>query len=207
MANLTDLERALKRTFGGYRKAALPSCLAIIDTSPTETTGALLDALPTGAAVIFRGYDLEGRREMATGLVGLCRKRGIRLLVAGDPGVAMAVKADGVHLPEWMVRRAATPLHLKRRPGWLVTAAAHSLAALRRAEAIGVDAALVSTTFATVSHRDRPPLGPLRFSRLCRAGQIPVFALGGVTATTTRRLAGSGAVGIAGIGVFRGQQL
>ena len=206
MANLTDLDRALKRTFGDARNAALPTCIAMTDPKGAEDVAALLDALPVGAAMILRHYGVDGRGELAARLVGLCHRRGIRLLVAGDPGLALAINADGVHLPEWMVRRGAVSALLQRRPNWLVTAAAHGLAAMRRAETVGADAVLLSPVFATASHRERAPLGPLRFARLCRAGRVPAYGLGGITAVTVRRLADSGAVGIAGISVFCGRR-
>ena len=204
MAKLTDLDRTLNRTFCLTRNPALPTCLAMTDPDRAEDIAAMLDALPVGAAVILRHYGVEARGELATGLVGLCHDRGLRLLLAGDPDLALAINADGIHLAEWMVRRAAVSVLRKRRPNWLVTAAAHGLAAIRRAEAIGVDAVLVSPVFATASHRDRAPLGPLRFARLCRSTNVPVYGLGGIAAVTMRRLAGCGAVGIAGVGVFCG---
>jgi len=166
----------------------------------------MVDALPTGAAVILRHYGIEGRGELAVMLLGRCQKRGVRLLIAGDPGLALAINADGVHLPEWMVRRAAASALLKRRPNWLITAAAHSLSAIRRAETIRADAILLSPVFSTESHRDRQPLGPLRFARLCRASRVPAYGLGGLTTVTVRRLARCGAVGIASISVFQQQQ-
>ncbi len=83
-----------------------------------------------------------------------------------------------------------------------MTAAAHDAAAIRRAARHGAHAVLLSPVFATASHPGAPSLGPLRFARLARCSPIPVYALGGITAETARRLAGSGAVGLAGIGLF-----
>ncbi len=157
---------------------------------------AAVEALPRGSAVILRHYTAPGRHLLARRLAAVCAVRGIRLLIGGDAGLAQAVGAQGVHLPEYLARRGACP---RRRPGWLVTAAAHSPAALCRAARAGADAALLSPVFPTASHPGVPPLGPWRFAAWCRRSPIPVYALGGVSAANARRLILAGAVGLAGI--------
>ncbi len=120
--------------------------------------------------------------------------------MAGSGALAARIRADGVHFPEGLARRARA--WRQRRPGWLISVAAHSSPALHRAKIVGADAALVSPVFPTDSHAGAPGIGPLRFARLVQASEIPVYALGGVTAATARRLGGSGAAGIAAIGAF-----
>ncbi|HEY4134772.1 MAG TPA: thiamine phosphate synthase [Alphaproteobacteria bacterium] len=156
--------------------------------------------LPPDAAVIFRHYELTppSRLALARILRAATLARGVKLLIADDMALALAVRADGLHLSE---RRLRGPVaHLRRRPGWLVTAAAHSAPALRRAADAGVSAALLSPVFPTLSHPGAPSLGPLRFAALVRASGQPVYALGGVHAGNVRRLRGCGAAGIAAIG-------
>ena len=84
----------------------------------------------------------------------------------------------------------------------MLTVAAHSPRALRRAAAIGADAALLSPVFATPSHPDVRAIGPMRFLAWCRNVHVPVYALGGISATNAGRLASPAIVGIAGIGGF-----
>ena len=103
----------------------------------------------------------------------------------------------GSHLPERAIRRAGA---VRWQRDWLITAAAHSPAALRAAASAGADAALLSPVFATASHPDVRALGPRRFAALAHASPLPVYALGGIDSTRARLLQGSGAVGIAGIG-------
>ena len=88
----------------------------------------------------------------------------------------------------------------------MITVAAHSLIALQHARHLGADAALLAPVFATASHPDARPLGPLRFSAWAGESPVPVYALGGVTAANAGRLAGSGAAGIAGIAGFAGDE-
>ncbi len=158
--------------------------------------------LPRGSGIILRDYAHPDRRALAETLRSASRNLGLRLLIAGDARLAMAIRADGLHLPEGLVKQGPGAWRAWRRPGWLVTAAAHSPAALRRAAKAGVDAALLSPVFPTASHPDAQGLGPVRFARWCGEGPIPVYALGGIDAASARRLIGSRSVGLAGIGAL-----
>jgi thiamine-phosphate pyrophosphorylase len=156
--------------------------------------------LPRGGAVILRHYDDPNREALARSLLKLTRPAGIRLLIAGDARLARRLGADGLHLPERMARRGRTHWRAWRRPGWLITAAAHSPAALWRAGKAGADAALLSPVFATASHPGTRALGALRFAAWCGRAPLAVYALGGITAETARRLGPGPAAGIAAIG-------
>ncbi|MCW5699414.1 MAG: thiamine phosphate synthase [Rhodospirillales bacterium] len=161
-------------------------------------------ALPRGAAVILRHYESPDREALARKLAHLCRRRGVRLLIAGDTRLAIRVGADGVHLPEHVLAHGSRVWALwrrQRRPrGWLVTAAAHSSAALHRAARAGIDAVLLSPVFATPSHPGARTIGPLRFTAMTGTSPLPVYALGGINTKTARRLIASGLAGIAAIG-------
>jgi len=159
-------------------------------------------ALPRNSAVIFRHYGAPDREDLAARLVAQSRRRGIRVLVAADAGLAARIGADGLHLPQALAARGPGVWQSWRRPDWLVTAAAHSPAALWRARAAGADAALLSPVFSTASHPGGAALGVLRFAAWCRNSPLPVYALGGVSAANIRRLKGCGARGLAGISGF-----
>lgn len=161
---------------------------------------AAVAALPRDAGVVLRHRDPAARARLARALAPVCRARGLVLLIAGDGPLAARVGAAGVHLPE--ARAGEARGWRRRHPGWLITAAAHGARALHAAARAGADAAVLSPVFATASHPDARPLGPLRFARLARLarrGGLPVYALGGVTAATATALKNSGAVGIAGV--------
>jgi thiamine-phosphate pyrophosphorylase len=99
-----------------------------------------------------------------------------------------------VHLPERLAHRAGP---LKRaQPGWIVTAAAHSL---RAARIPGPDAVVVSAAFRSRSASAGPPLGPVRLALLVRQTGRPAYALGGVNNKTARRLLDAGLVGLAAV--------
>jgi thiamine-phosphate pyrophosphorylase len=153
--------------------------------------------LPRGAGVVYRAFgdplaEARGRRMVLT-----ARRCGLRLLVGADAGLAARIGADGVHLPE---RAATKALAIRRaRPGWIVTCAAHSTAAIARARRVGADAAVVSPVFPSASPSAGHPFGPLRLAQIVTGAGLPVYALGGVNAVTARRLIKSGVAGLAAV--------
>ncbi len=147
-------------------------------------------ALPRGSVVVVRARDAGKRRALAEELYGLAR-----LLVAGDPALAEEIGAAGLHLPEARMREAA---HWRaRHPDWIITASAHSLRALMHVAHL--DTVFLSPVFATTSHQGAKPLMPERAAMIAVRGQVPVYALGGVTVRNAILLA-SAFSGIAAIG-------
>lgn len=175
----------------------LPPVFFIADRARGVDPLAVVGRLPRGAGVIYRDYGRPGRAAMAAALAVKARRRGLVLLIAGDAKLARRVGAQGLHLPEWRLCRPLPPL----RPGWIVTAAAHSRRAIARARARSVDAVLVSPVFSTASHPRQPALGPHRLARMASGTRVPVYALGGMNEKTARRLP-AGIAGWAGIAAF-----
>ncbi len=197
-ATLADLTRHLKSS-----GRDLPTLILMTDPVRLPDPLEAVSRLPRGAAVILRHYDDPARETLARSLMKVCRERRVDLLVAGDPRLALRVGADGVHFPEHGARRISGCGAWRRpRARFLVTVAAHSAPALAAAARLGADAALLSPVFATPSHPGVPVLGPVRFAALVRSSPVPVYALGGISPTTARKLAGSGAAGFAGIGAI-----
>ena len=181
-------------------RRSLPALWLLSDDRRLPDPKPALHALGPGCGFIFRHYETREREAMACDLLRLCRQRRIVFLLAGDWRMAMRLRADGVHLPEHLVHQARA-MHTAR-PGAIVTAAAHSVRAARRAFQCDADAVLLSPVFATGSHPGSPILGVVRFTSAVRHTPLPVIALGGINARNARRLKGSGAAGIAGISGF-----
>ncbi len=212
--NVTDMRRRLnfspvnlslgaKHRGGTFLYPGLyPGLILMTDEERLADPVPVLATLPRGSAVILRHYGVPGRDELAARLVAASKRRGVLVLVAADARLAAEIGADGLHLPEAMAARGPGVWREWRKPGWLVTAAAHSPAALHRAKAAGADAALLSPVFPTESHPETAALGVLRFAAWCRKSPLPVYALGGVAAANVRRLKGCGAQGLAGISGF-----
>jgi thiamine-phosphate pyrophosphorylase len=169
----------------------------VTDPERTPDPVAITRGLPRGAAVIYRAFARPEAATVARELALLARRRGLLLLIGADERLAAAVGAHGLHLPERMIGRA--PGLRARRPGWLITAAAHSSWALQRAERAGADAVLLSSAFESRSPSARSALGAVRFALLARSVQTPVVALGGVNGRNAARLVGAGAAGLAAV--------
>jgi thiamine-phosphate pyrophosphorylase len=178
----------------------LPALILMTDEKRLPDPLAAAPALPKRSAVIVRHTQDNARRELAERLRPIADERAIRLLIANDPGLAEDVRADGLHLSESRAAEAAQ--WRSRYPGWLITAAAHSDAAVTAAAKAGANAALLSPVFETASHPGRPALGVERFLAIARAASIPVYALGGVTADNAQSLNGPNVAGIAAIGAL-----
>lgn len=183
--------------------ATLPPLLFMTDEQRLPDPTAAIHRLPPGSGVVFRHYGAPDREKIARRLKQICRDRRLWLIIGADSGLADAVKADGVHLPEHLVRHPpAALLAWRRRSSGLLTAAAHSPRAVRDAGRLGVDGIVLSPVFATPSHPDRAPLGVSRFLSIARTASAPIYALGGVTADNALRLRHANIAGIAGIGGF-----
>lgn len=193
------MQAAVWQTRAHLGGGSLPRLIFVTDSRRTPDPVATILRLPPGSAVIFRHHELVplSRLALARVLRAATTARRVKLLIADDMRMALDVGADGVHFSERALQRAGT--RLRKLPDWVVTAAAHSIPALRRAAQAGVTAALLSPVFATMSHPGVAPLGSLRFAAWVHSSSIPVYGLGGITERNARRLRGSGAVGIAAI--------
>lgn len=172
------------------RHAELPKRLALTDEQRGGNPFDQLACLAPADAIILRHYGLPSREraELAKALRLASRSKGVLLLIAGDRQLAHHVKADGLHLPTWLLKRGFE-WRKRLRPNWIITAAAHNEVELIAAARCGVDAALLSPVFRTGSHPGAKTLGAVKFAALAGRTNVPVYALGGATAESMQRLA------------------
>ena len=124
---------------------------------------------------------------------------GALLFINDRVDIALAVGADGVHLPE----KGFPPSVVKRMaPGLLVGYSAHSLEEALYAQREGADFITLSPIFKTQSHLERKPIGLVVLRDVSQSLSIPVYALGGITWDRIKLCYKNGAYGIAGIGLF-----
>lgn len=184
------MARRLNQEAGG---PPLPALFFFTDPERTPNPEHVVRRLPRGTAVVYRHFGAADREVVARSLAQLCRTRGLALLIAADPDLALKVRADGVHWPEnrLPVRRGDAAR--------LVTAAAHSIESAERAASFGADACILAPVFPTQSTSGHRPLGVFRASQIARAARVPVIALGGVNHRTAFRLVGRGFAGLAAV--------
>lgn len=135
--------------------------------------------------------DLAAR---AAELVPICRAAGTLLLLHGAPEVAVATGADGVHLAEGA--SIASARAVLGGAAW-IGASRHDLAGVHAAAAGGADYVTLSPVFATPMKAE--PLGVAGFAAIVAASEIPVVALGGVTAANAAECRMAGAAAVAAI--------
>ena len=172
---------------------------------PGDLPAAIHAACDAGVDWIqIREKDLATRAlaDLTRQAAGLAGPSGTRILVNSRVDVALAAGATGVHLPS-----DAPPASSVRRStpeGFLVGVSCHSTGEVRRAEAEGADFAVFGPVFDTASKRSYgPPQGLPLLKEACRAAEIPVLALGGVTLENAAACLDAGAAGIAGISLFQ----
>jgi len=141
-------------------------------------------------------------RELAALVKRVCSIKGLtKVLVNDRTDVAIAARADGVHLrdesiePERIGRIPARPL--------FISVSCHSVPGVTAAARCGADLALLAPIFPPLSKvSSRPPLGLEALTKAAASVKIPVIALGGVTQANAGDCIKAGAAGIGGISLF-----
>jgi len=171
----------------------VPALYFFTDPERTPDPVAAARRLPRETAVVYRHFGATNRARVARELAALCRSRGLYLLIGADAELAEACGEDGVHWPQRLMPNQRGSAFR------FVTAAAHDVAAVSRANAAKLDACVLSPIFPSRSASARHELGLFRASQIARASAVPVIALGGVNAGNAARLIGRGFAGIAAI--------
>ncbi len=136
------------------------------------------------------------------------RSSATRVLVNDRLDVAIAERADGVHLGERSLSaedaKHLTRLRLTSTEGFLTGVSCHSLKSAQAAERSGADYIFFGPVFATPSKASfGPPQGTELLQEVCRTVSIPVLAIGGITPENAGSCCDAGAAGIAAIRLFQ----
>ncbi|MBM7868510.1 thiamine phosphate synthase [Heliobacterium gestii] len=170
------------------------------EQAPDEATlAAMADAAYAG------GCDLIQLREknMSTGELlrraqivrEIAARRGKLFIVNDRLDIAQAAGADGVHLGA-----EDLPPEVARRmwPGGLIGVTVRDIAQAQAAAAAGADYVGAGPVFPTTSKKlDADPLGVSGLQAICQAVDIPVIAIGGLTADRITGLQQTGCQGVA----------
>jgi thiamine-phosphate pyrophosphorylase len=153
------------------------------------TEAALAAAPPETVALQLREKDLEARKlvELARELRNLCDRYHARLLINDRLDVAIASRADGIHLPanSFAIAEARALMGHDR----LIGVSTHEPAEVIAASAAGADFVVYGPIFDPLSKGAyTAPRGGEGLIAACKATSTAVFALGGITADRIREL-------------------
>lgn len=138
--------------------------------------------------------DAARRANFVHAAVDLCHQYGARVLVNGDPALAAAAGADGVHLQTRQLRMQTARLDFS-----LVAASCHSTVELELAAKLGCDFAVFGPVLETASHPGVAGIGWKALAPALAIPPLPTFALGGMTRADLDAARRAGAHGIAAI--------
>jgi thiamine-phosphate pyrophosphorylase len=139
---------------------------------------------------------LEFHTEAAAALV-VARKRGVRIIINDRVDIALAIKADGVHLGQ-----DDLPPDVARRllgAEAIIGFSTHSLEQARLAAKMPVDYVAIGPVFETSTKETTDsPVGLQKLSLIRQAlGAIPLVAVGGITSLNRQKVLNAGADSVA----------
>lgn len=155
----------------------------------------------------IREKDLSARAltEFTREAIVAAHPHGAKIFVNDRLDVAMAAKADGVHLriTSLAVADIREVTKSNKLGNFLIGASTHSIAEATQAQTDGADFIVCGPVYDTPSKREYgSPLGLENLAEVCRTVELPVLALGGITLKNFREPLQHGAAGIAAIGLF-----
>jgi len=178
-----------------------PSLYVILDRGAARGRD-LLDLLDAAVAGGCRMVQLREKEWPSGRLLPLaerlrtrCAEAGVTFIVNDRVDLALALRADGVHLgQDDLPARAARPL---LRPGMILGISTHSVEQARAALADGADYVAVGSMFATPTKREFQLVGPELLRKLRGEIPVPLVGIGGITHDNVEEVIRAGADGVA----------
>ncbi len=174
--------------------------------SEEEFLQALSKALKAGVDIVqLREKDLDTLRLfcLSKKVRSLTTQHKALFLINDRVDIAMAVGADGVHLPG-----SGLPSKVAREllgPKAIIARSTHSLEEVIKEQDSGIDFLTFSPIFWTKSKaKYGPPQGIEKLKAVCRISHIPVVALGGINKDNAAITLSAGAKGISVISAILG---
>jgi thiamine-phosphate pyrophosphorylase len=185
-------------------KTQLPPLFFFTDPIRTPHPEDIAIHMPEGCGLIYRHFGEAHAHQRARLLRKIARDNGLMLLIGEDDALALDVEADGVHLRETSLHRAAR-LH-EAHPHLILTAACHDAARLGNLDGeSGLSALFMSPVFASHSPSAQgvTPLGLKAVREMTALSRLPVYGLGGIGCDTIVSLKDSGLAGVGAVDAFR----
>lgn len=145
-------------------------------------------------ALVLREKDLseDEYSALAIQFMEICRRYGVQCILHSFYRVAEELGADAVHLPLPLLRQMPDSDKQKFR---IIGASCHSTADAAEAKSLGAGYITLGHIFATDCKKGLAPRGLGLLGEVCRAVDIPVYAIGGISADNIESVRRSGASG------------
>lgn len=147
--------------------------------------------------------DMEAFLALAREVKAVTDRYQVPLIINDNLEVALAVDAAGIHVGQEDL--AADAVRQKIGDKKVLGVSAQTVEQALAAERAGADYLGVGAVFPTSSKADAVEVDFATLQAICRAVQIPVVAIGGITADNMTNLQDSGIVGVAVISAIFGQ--
>lgn len=190
---------AARLSAGKKRLPAAPFVYALAGAAElTAQNARLLRAVAAGGAGIVqlreKAMDDLHLLKAAAAVAKRLRRANALFFVNDRTDIALAAGADGVHLGD-----SDLPVAAARRiaPELLVGTSTHSLAQALRAAGEEPDYLAFGPIFDSPTKMVRPPVGLKTLEKVCSKVEVPVVAIGGITAENAAGVFAAGAVGAA----------
>ena len=142
-----------------------------------------------------KDLDEESFYQEAIELKELCRRYQVPFVINDNVEIAKKMSADGVHVGQSDM--AATDVRKILGEGKILGVSAQTVEQAVLAEQMGADYLGVGAVFPTGTKADAVEVDVETLKAICTAVNIPVIAIGGITAENLSELSGSGICGIA----------
>ena len=137
----------------------------------------------------------------AVELLKLCHRYQVPFIIDDDVELAARVGADGVHIGQSDMELA----HAREILGTdrIIGVTAKTVEQAKKAEAGGADYLGSGAVFGSTTKKDAIPMKHELLEEICHSVEIPVVAIGGITADNVLELKGRGMAGVAVVsGIF-----
>ncbi len=142
-----------------------------------------------------KNLEQEAFLREAKEIQGLCRSYGIPFVINDNVALAREIGADGVHVGQSDMKAQDVRAILGKDK--IIGVSAQTVEQALLAQRQGADYLGVGAVFPTGSKADAVEVDHQVLQDICRAVDIPVIAIGGITEENVTTLAGSGICGIA----------
>lgn len=146
------------------------------------------------AGIILREKDLSADeyKILAAQAMEICGKYNVPCIMHSFVDIALQLEAESIHLPLPVLRQMSEEKKARLKK---IGASCHSVEDALEAERLGCAYITAGHVFATDCKKGLPPRGPAFLKNVCDSVNIPVYAIGGISAGNFADVIAAGAKG------------